>query len=208
MTNSPAENTLGQTGGLWNLWFGLAVLGFVVLCLALWFPRDIGSGFLQKNLTGRTVPGDAFFPVILVLLMVPLAGLLVFSQLRGGTARGGEQVGRIGLNNLLFLGRAGLVTALSLLVMNQAGPVIVWATNAAGLTDASGYRALSGTFPFNVMGFFVGGTLLTCAFLFITRHELRVRVRDVLIAVEAAASLILIFAGLLDNVQLPPNADL
>lgn len=206
MNDGPAEKASGQTGGRWNLWFGLAVLGFVVLCLTLWFPRDIGSGFLQKNLTGRTVPGDAFFPVILVLLMVPLAALLVFSQFRGGTARGGEPVGRIGLGNLSFLGRAGLVTLLSLLVINHSGAAVVWITNATGLTAASGYRALSGTFPFNVVGFFVGGTLLTCAFLFITRHELRAR--DVLISAATAASLIFIFAGLLDNVQLPPNADL
>jgi hypothetical protein len=206
MTESSAEKTREQSGGRWNLWFGLVVLGFVALCLTVWFPRDIGSGFVQQSLTGRVVPGDAFFPVVLVLLMAPLAVLLVFSQFRDGTARGGEPVGRIGLNNLVFLARAGLVIALSLLVFNQAGLVVVWATNALGLTDASGYRALSGTFPFNVVGFFVGGTILTCAFLFITRHELRAR--DVLISAATAASLILIFAGLLDNIQLPPNADL
>ena len=75
-----------------------------------------------------------------------------------------------------------------------------------GLTEASGYRALSGAFPFNVAGFFLGATLLTCTFLYITRHELRPR--DGIIAASTAALLILLFAGLLDNVQLPPNADL
>jgi hypothetical protein len=206
MTSRPAEASSERTGGRWNLWFGLVVLGFAALCLTVWFPRDIGSGFLQENLTGRVVPGDAFFPVILVLLMVPLAILLIFSQLRGGTARGGEPVGGIGLANLAFLARAALVTILSLLVMNWAGPALVGITNAVGLTEASGYRALSGTFPFNVAGFFLGATLLTCAFLYITRHELRPR--DGLIAASTAALLILLFAGLLDNVQLPPNADL
>lgn len=206
MTRGPADTCAGKTGGRWNLWFGAAVLGFAVLCLTVWFPRDIGSGFMQQNLTGRTVPGDAFFPVILVALMIPLAVLLMFSQLRGGTARGGEPVGRIGLANLVFLARVALVTILSLLVMSEAGTAVVWITNTAGLTEASGYRALSGTFPYNVVGFFLGGTLLTCAFMQITRHALRPR--DVLIAATTAAILILLFAGLLDNVQLPPNADL
>lgn len=206
MTRRPEDTPHGTTGGRWNLWFAGTVLGFATLCLTVWFPRDIGSGFLQENLTGRTVPGDAFFPVILVLLMVPLAVLLIFSQLRGGTGRGGEPVGSIGLANLAFLARAVLVTVFTLVVMNRAGPVLVWITNTVGLTEASGYRALSGTFPFNVAGFFLGATLLTCAFLYITRHELRPR--DGIIAASTAALLILLFAGLLDNVQLPPNADL
>jgi len=206
MTRRPAETQHGATGGRWNLWFAGTVLGFAILCLTVWFPRDIGSGFLQENLTGRTVPGDAFFPVILVLLMVPLAVLLIFSQLRGGTGQGGEPVGRIGLANLAFLARAVLVTIFSLVVINRAGPALVWITNTVGLTEASGYRALSSTFPFNVAGFFLGATLLTCAFLYITRHELRPR--DGIIAASTAALLILLFAGLLDNVQLPPNADL
>ncbi len=207
MTARPAETgTAGRGGGRWNLWFGLAVLGFAALCLTVWFPRDIGSGFTQENISGRIVPGDAFFPVILVGLMIPLACLLIFSQLRGGTARGGEPVGRIGLANLGFLARSVLLTALSLLVMNQTGPALVWATNALGLTDASGYRALSGTFPYNVAGFFVGATAMTLGYLHITRHALRLR--DGLVAAFTAALLILVFAGLLDNVQLPPNADL
>lgn len=206
MTNSPAETCPGKTGGRWNLWFGLVVLGFAAFCLTIWFPRDIGSGFMQKSLTGRPVPGDAFFPIILVLLMVPMAVMLIFSQLRGGTARGGEPVGKIGLANLGFLARAGLATTMGLLLMNATGPALVWATNAIGLTDASGYQAMSGTFPFNVVGFFVGSTLMTCAFLYITRHKLRPR--DVLISAAITAILILLFAGLLDNVQLPPNADL
>lgn len=207
MTDRPVETDLDwQGGGRWNLWFGLAVLAFAALCTLVWFPRDIGSGFMQTNLTGRTVPGDAFFPIILVALMVPLACLLIFSQLRDGTARGGEPIGRIGLWNIVFLARVTLLTFLSLLVMNWAGPALVWVTNAVGLTEASGYRTLSATFPFNVAGFFLGGTMMTCAYLHVTRHELRPR--DVVVATLSTALLILLFAGLLDNVQLPPNADL
>lgn len=30
-------------GGRWNLWLGIGLLGFCLLCVTLWFPRDIGS---------------------------------------------------------------------------------------------------------------------------------------------------------------------
>jgi hypothetical protein len=207
MTEDTRDNGAApQRGGRWNLWLGIGTLSFTALCLTIWFPRDIGSGFLQKNLTGRTVPGDAFFPVLLVGLMAPLAALLIFSQLRGGATRGGEPVGRIGAENLAFLFRAIILTALSLLAMTWAGPALVWLTNTLGLTDYSGYRAVSGTFPFDVSGFFVGATLLTCGYIHTTRH--RLRLRDVLVSLTAAATLILLFDGLIDNVQLPPNADL
>lgn len=207
MSERPVETDAApQRGGRWNLWLGLGTLVFAAVCLLIWFPRDIGSGFLQTNLTGRLVPGDAFFPILLVGLMVPLALLLVFSQLRGGTARGGEAVGDISGANLLYLLRAILFVTISLLVMNWTGPALVWLTNTLGLTEVSGYRAVSGTFPFRASGFFVGGTLLTSGFIHTTRHSLRPR--DVLVAALTTAFLILIFDGLLDNVQLPPNADL
>ena len=96
-----------------------------MLCLLVWFPRDIGSGFLQTNLTGRTVPGDSFFPILLMGLMVPLAALLILSQLGARRGSDGEEVGRISLGNLGFLGRALLLTAASLLVMNWTGPALV-----------------------------------------------------------------------------------
>lgn len=207
MTTRPLETGAAPlNGGRWNLWFGLGTLVFAVLCLSLWFPRDIGSGFLQSNLTGRTVPGDAFFPVLLVSLMIPLALLLFVSQLRGGAAQGGEAVGRITADNLKFLARAILLTSTSLVVVSWTGPILVWLTNLTGLTAYSGYRAVSATFPYDVSGFFAGGTLLSAGFIHTTRHELRRR--DLLISALSTALLILIFDGLLENIQLPPNADL
>lgn len=206
MTPRPSETAIAPREGRWNLWFGLGTLVFAGLCLTVWFPRDIGSGFLQQNLTGRTVPGDAFFPVLLVGLMIPLALLLVLSQLRGGTPRGGEAVGRVSADNLLFLLRATLLVAAGLAVISWTGPLLVWLTNLAGLTAHSGYRAVSATFPYDVSGFFVGGTLLSAGFIHTARHTLRPR--DVLIAALTTALLILIFDGLLENIQLPPNADL
>lgn len=207
MIAHPSEtDTASRKEGRWNLWFGLGTLAFAALCLMVWFPQDIASGFLQVNLTGRTVPGDAFFPVLLVGLMIPLALLLILSQLRGGAARAGETVGRIGAGNLTYLARAIVLTAVSLFVMSWTGPMLVWLTNASGLTAYSGYRAVSGTFPYDVSGFFAGGTLLSAGFIHTTRHALRPR--DVLIAALSTALLVLIFDGLLENIQLPPNADL
>lgn len=207
MTRSPAEPRTPQAqGGSWNLWIGLGTLAFVVLCLTVWFPRDIGSGFLQKNLTGRTVPGDAFFPVLLVGLMVPLAGLLVLTQLRPRHGAGGERVGHIGRGNLGFLVQVTLLTGLSLAVMTLTGPALVALTNALGLTAFSGYRAASATFPFEVSGFVVGGTLLTCGFVRITCH--RLGLRHALAALVAVLVLTLLFDGLLHDIRLPPNADL
>ncbi|SFF01980.1 hypothetical protein SAMN04488523_11525 [Sulfitobacter brevis] len=207
MSDAPEEITSSShQNGRWNLWVGFGTLAFAALCLLVWFPRDIGSGFMQQNLTGRTVPGDSFFPILLVALMVPLAALLILSQLRAKRGTGGELVGHISLENLAFLGRCLILTGASLLVMNIVGPSLIWLTNMTGLTTLSGYRAASASFPFDVSGYFFGATLLTCGLIRITRH--RLRPSDLLIGAATAAVLILIFDGLLNNIQLPPNADL
>ena len=208
MKKSPEDaHTAGPHNGRWNIWLGIGVLAFVAICLLVWFPRDIGSGFLEKNLTGRIVPGDSFFPVVLVGLMVPLALLLLFSQISAARKHvEGELVGHIGAGNLVFLMRATFLIAVSLLMMKLSGPALVWFTNALGISDHSGYRAVSATFPYSVFGFFLGGTLLTCGFIQTIRH--RLTPFDVLISAVTTLVLILIFNGLLDDIQLPPNADL
>lgn len=192
------------SGGRWNIWLGVGTLVLIALCLFVWFPRDISSGFLKKSLTGNTIPGDAFFPVLLVSLMVPLALLLIAGALSGKGQ--GEAVGRVSLHNLLFLLYAGLATGASLALMALGGPMVVWVSNAMGLSDFTSYRSASGTFPYNVSGFLLGGTALSASYIYITRR--RLRARDLVVAVLSTAFLILIFAGLLDNIQLPPNADL
>ena len=208
MKPRPVETDAGvPSGGRWNLWLGGGTLVLVALCLFVWFPRDISSGFLKKSLTGNTIPGDAFFPVLLVMLMVPLALLLIVGALRAGAGQGGgEAVGRVSLQNLLFLLYASLATGSALVLMALGGPLVVWVSNGMGLSDFTSYRAASGTFPYNVSGFFLGGTALSACYIYITRR--RLRARDLLVSALSTALLILIFAGLLDNIQLPPNADL
>ncbi|MEX1234173.1 MAG: tripartite tricarboxylate transporter TctB family protein [Roseovarius sp.] len=206
MTRGPEKTAEDAPGtARWNLWLGIGTLVFVAVCLLVWFPVDIGSGFLEQNLTGRTVPGDSFFPILLVGLMVPLALLLIASDI-GTSKAGGETVGKIAPRNLLFIARIAALIAACLLVTGWTGPLLVWLTNTAGLTDHSGYRAVSATFPYDVSGFFVGATLLTCGLIHTARHKLGWR--DVVIGAATAIVLIVIFDGLLNNIQLPPNADL
>ncbi len=189
----------------WNLGLGVATLAVVTLCLTLWFPNDIGSGFLKGSLTGRKLPGDAFFPTILVALMVPLSFLLILNALRGGARSGGEPVGRLTLSNIAFLLQCALLTAIGITLMNVTGPALVWLDRAFGGSVTS-YRSVSATFPIDMSGFFLGGTVLASGFIFLARH--RLRLVDVLVAAFSVALLILIFEGLLHNVLLPPNGDL
>lgn len=188
---------------LWNVGLAAGMLAAAALCLFVWFPNDIGSGFLKGSLTGRIAPGDAFFPTILVALTVPLSLILILSSLAGG--RGGEPVGSVTLANLVFLLQCALLTAVGITLMNVTGPVLVWLWNAFGGTVSS-YRSVSATFPVDVSGFFLGGTVLASGFIFLARH--RLRLVDVAIAALSVALLILIFDGLLHNVLLPPNGDL
>ena len=156
MTAKPVNTEAAPArGSFWNLWLGIATLAFAAISILIWFPNDIGSGFLHKSLTGKTIPGDAFFPTLLVALMVPLGVMLIVTHLRAGRGSSGELVGRIGLDNLLFMLRALVLVAVGLALMNWTGPALVWLTNSLGLTELSGYRAVSGTFPFDVAGFFV-----------------------------------------------------
>lgn len=206
MTAQPVKDEVAPArGNFWNLWLGIGTLAFTFVSVVFWFPNDIGSGFLQKSLTGKVIPGDAFFPVLLMGLMAPLGVLLIVTYFRAGRSAPGEKVGRISLDNLTYLLRAAVILVLGILLMNWTGPALVWLTNCLGMTDLSGYRAVSGSFPFDVSGFFVGGTLITCGFIHTTRHELTLR--HVLIAMLSTVALIVLFDGLLTNVQLPPNAD-
>ncbi|WP_226576006.1 hypothetical protein [Acuticoccus sediminis] len=191
----------------WNTWIGIALLVLAAVCLLVWFPRDIGSGFVARSISGRIMPADAFFPTILVSLMVPLALLLILTaQRRGPRAAGGEPVGRITAANALFLLQCAVLIGASLAVMTVVGPLLVRLHNALAGTPISGYRAVSATFPYDVSGFFLGGTLMAVCFIALARRTLRWR--DVAVAAASVAGMILIFDLLLGNILLPPNGDL
>ena len=200
-----------ETGGgprrlrLWNVSIGVTTLVAASLCLLVWFPNDIGSGFFKGSLTGRSVPGDAFFPTILVGLMASLSLLLILSALRGGASSVGEPVGRITLSNVVFLLQCALLTGTGIVLINVTGPALVGLWNAFG-GSLSSYRSVSATFPVHVSGFFLGGTFIASGFIFLARH--RLRPLDIAVAGLSAAFLILVFDVLLHNVLLPPNGDL
>ncbi|MCC9620786.1 hypothetical protein LPB41_03695 [Thalassospira sp. MA62] len=190
----------------WNLWIGAGTLIFCVVCFTIWFPNDIRGGIIEETISGRTAPGDSFFPVILVGLMVPLGLLLLVSHFRHSKDGRGELVGEISLGNILFIVQFLLITLIGLFLMSNTGPALVWAWNGLGLGDISSYRSVSATFPINVSGFFLGGMVITCGFILMTRH--RLRWRDVLTCLLTVLFLILVFNGLLEDVSLPPNRNL
>ena len=190
----------------WNLWIGAGTLIFCVVSLTIWFPNDIRGGIIEKTISGRIAPGDSFFPVILVGLMIPLGLLLLVSHFRNGKDGGGEFVGEIQQGNIFFLLQFLLITVIGLFLMSYTGPALVWGWNGLGLGDISSYRSVSTTFPVNVAGFFFGGMVITCGFIVMTRHHLR-RI-DFLICLLTVLFLILVFNGLLEDVSLPPNRNL
>ncbi len=190
----------------WNLWLGVGTLVFGVLCFTVWFPNDIRGGIIERTISGRIAPGDSFFPVILVGLMMPLGLLLTLSHFRHSETSIGEPAGEITGANIFFLVRFLLLTFIGLFFMSNTGPALVWAWNGLGFGEISSYRAVSTTFPINVSGFFLGGMVITCGFVFMTRHCLRWR--DALICLLTVLFLILVFNGLLEDVSLPPNRNL
>ncbi|MCC4239468.1 hypothetical protein [Thalassospira povalilytica] len=190
----------------WNLWLGVGTLVFCVLCFTFWFPNDIRGGIIERTISGRIAPGDSFFPVILAGLMMPLGLLLTLGHFRRGPDNAGEPTGEITGANIFFLVQFLLLTFVGLFFMSNTGPALVWAWNGLGLGVISSYRAVSTTFPINVAGFFLGGMVITCGFVFMTRH--RLRWRDVLICLLTVLFLILVFNGLLEDVSLPPNRNL
>ena len=187
----------------WQRGFGLVMLLGSILALAVWFPNDIRGGFIETNQVGTTAPGDAFFPVMLAILILVLSiGLLASSFV--GSARH-SPLGHLDSGNLVFIGQMIIVIAIGLILMVWLGPLAVLAQNAVTGSDAT-YRALSDTAPYKYIGFAGGGLFLSLALIRYAAGS--ISWRSFLVALIVVCALILILDGLLTNVQLPPNADL
>jgi hypothetical protein len=186
----------------WNIGFGVVVLAAALLSLFVWFPNDIKGGFIDLNQVGKPEPGDAFFPILLAVLMLALgAGQLVFSVFG---RKPQAPSGRLTPENLRFLlGSYGIVAA-GLAIMYWVGPLVVETLGALGATEHS-YRQLTDTAPYKYLGYVTGGLLMTLGL--IVRVEGLVRPRAVLAVAVVLALLIVILDVLLYNIQLPPNAD-
>jgi hypothetical protein len=186
----------------WDIGFGVVVLAFALISLLVWFPNDIRGGFIVTNQVGKPEPGDAFFPVILASLMGGLAACqILFAVFR---PRPEAQGSRITADNFKFLAGFCLVVGGGLAVMYWLGPILVATLNDAGVLDKT-YRQLTDAYPYKLIGYVVGGFLMTMAL--IARAEGRIRPIGISTTVLVIAALIFILDVLLYNIQLPPNAD-
>ncbi|WP_371229888.1 hypothetical protein [Roseovarius sp. 2305UL8-3] len=174
---------------------------FALFALTFWFPNDIKGGFLETTIAGKSAPGDAFFPVILAILIAVLAAVQVLQgvllRLGGETSTNAQY---ITLDNLKFLSVLAVIVGICLALMYWLGPFVV----ALSGQEAT-YRQLIDTVPFKYVGFAVGGGFLTCTLIFWA--EGKASMRAVLVSLVLIAVLILVFDVALNNVQLPPNSD-
>ena len=189
----------------WDTGFGAALFVLALLALLVWFPNDITGGFVETNFVGKIEPGDAFFPVLLAGTILVLSG---FHFLRAMFSRGARdsaaRSGRLTRENLRFLVLFHIIVIAGLAVMYWLGPLTVSLANLAGITDLS-YRQLVDTVPYKYVGYVAGGFLMTASLITWTEGGLQRRSLFTVLAVIAAS--ILVFDVLLNNVQLPPNAD-
>jgi hypothetical protein len=189
----------------WNIGFGAVTLTAALLALFVWFPNDIVGGFIEQNYAGKSEPGDAFFPfllasALLVLSAVQLLGALVQRANRDRDAG----IGKLTPANLKFLLLFYAIVVTGLTVMYWLGPLTTEALRAFGFIDQT-YRQLVDTAPYKYLGYLAGGFLMT--FGLITWAEGKVRPRAVFTVILVLAVSVLIFDILLNNIQLPPNAD-
>lgn len=193
----------------WDIGFGAVMLAAALAAVLLWFPNDIRGGFMEDGLAGKRQPGDAFFPVLLALALAALAGAHIVLALRGRRVRPpapgtDPQAGRLSAHNLGFLAGVHLVVFVALALMYWLGPALSAAMRAAGLIELD-YRQLSDTAPYKYLGYLAGGFAMTASL--IAWAEGRVRARALLTVAVVLGALLLLFDIVLDNVQLPPNAD-
>ncbi|WP_417209851.1 hypothetical protein [Antarctobacter sp.] len=174
---------------------GGVAIGFALLALLVWIPRDIDSGVIEVWRRSVRI-GDAMLPVFSAVGIL-LAGAVI--ALRAGLRGRGEGAGVI---DLRFVFYCLLTTVTGLGAMQVTGPALVWLWSG-GQTP---YRLMLDTAPWKYAGFVTGGTVMTFGFMALAGHRVTWR-----LAVQALAATVLIallydlpFGGLL----LPPNGDM
>lgn len=187
----------------WDIGFGVVTLVAALAALFIWFPLDIKGGFIQTDLAGKPEPGDAFFPTLLAATLAILGFLQISTSLLAGGRTSSES--RLSLENLKFLGQFLAIVAAGLAAMYWLGPLVADALGKAGLIDKS-YRELVDTVPYKYIGYLAGGLGMTTALIAWTEGRLRPRAVAIVIAVLVVS--VVIFDILLDNILLPPNADI
>ena len=189
----------------WSIGFGAVTLTASLLTLVVWIPNDIVGGFIDTGLTGKPEPGDAFFPMLLAGTLLILSAVQLLSAAMNRAVRDADSgIGKISPENLKFLFVFYAIVLGGLTVMYWLGPLTVKALRITGVIDLT-YRQLVDTPPYKYLGYLVGGFLMTVGLIF--RAEGKLRRRAILAVVIVLTLSVLIFDVLLNNVQLPPNAD-
>ena len=188
----------------WDIGFGVVVLVGALLALFVWFPADIPTGFFFTNAIGREEPGDAFFPIMLAVLLAILSVIQLALAIFKGKPVNAEPSPALKLQNFKFLAIFILISLTGFAIMYWLGPLVVSLLNAIGTLDAT-YRQLTDTAPYKYIGYVVGGFAMSIALIAWTEGQIRPRsVFTVLLTLVVA---IIIFDVVLKNVLLPPNAD-
>ena len=187
----------------WDIGFGGVVLVFATVALTVWFPHDIKGGIIVLNSVGKPEPGDAFFPAILAGLMAILASCYLAIALLA--SRPQPPASRLTGDNLLFLAGFSVIVGSGLALMYWTGPWVVSALHGLGVIDEGEYRHLVDTVPYKYLGYIVGGFLMTMALTIWAEGGFTRRAMVSVVLVLVAS--VVIFDVLLNNVQLPPNAD-
>lgn len=189
----------------WDIGFGAVLFGLSLLALFVWFPLDIRGGFIEINHVGKPEPGDAFFPILLTSVILALSGFHILKSFFFASGIGdGQASGRLSRSNVVFLVLFHAIVVTGLALMYWLGPLIVALMSSASETELT-YRQLVDTIPYKYIGYAVGGMLMTGTLIFWAEGRFAWN-RLVIVALVIVAS-ICIFDGLLNNVQLPPNAD-
>lgn len=190
----------------WDIGFGVVVLLGSLLALFVWFPLDIPTGFFFINAIGREEPGDAFFPIMLAVLLAILSVIQVALALfRARPANeDGAPSPKLTVSNFKFLFLFIMISLAGFAIMYGLGPLTVTALNYVEVLDAD-YRQLTDTAPYKYIGYVVGGFLMTITLIAWT--EGRIRRQSVIAVLLTLFVAIIIFDVVLKNVLLPPNAD-
>lgn len=185
-----------------ELWFALFTAALSCLAFFFWIPNDTETGLIETY-RRQTFVGDAFIPTVAVgsiaLCAFVQVLLLVFNSDENSTSAelfDGAAVA-------LYI-KVSLVIVLSLVLMFWAGPIAVSVFGPGGEEPLS-YRQLRATFPWSLIGFFLGGICLVAG---VTRLiEGRFIAISLMTAVAAVIFLIIVFQVPFDGMLLPPNGD-
>ena len=185
----------------WEIGIGLFGLLFAAIVVFHWVPKDIQGAFLEATRSGKAVPGDAFFPMLLGIVIGVIAFVqIVTSLVTKQSQRKMKGYARLRLANLRFLLVFTGILAGCLFVLFWSGPLVLWLVEPEAT-----YRQMVDTAPYKYIGLSFGGFLMTVTLIALTEGS--VRLRSIIVSMVLVLVLILIFDVFLDNIQLPPNAD-